>query len=136
MAKANDVREEKQTVSIELGGEERNLKYDLNAFAELEDMYGSPQKAMDALEEGSFKSLRALVWVGLLHENPDLTERTVGSWLDLNNMKLVAEKIGQAINKAMPSDMDAQIAEAQAEQNNQGNKSEQAKGKSNRESTK
>lgn len=131
MAKANDVREDKQAVSIELGGKERRMKYDLNAFAELEDMYGSPQKAMDALEEGSFKSLRALVWVGLLHDEPELTEREVGSWLDLNNMKMIAEKIGEAINKAMPKDVDVQAANTQNQ-----NAQEQARGKSSKESKK
>jgi hypothetical protein len=59
----------------------RHLKYTLNAFIELDDMLGinilqNPQAFLTSL---SAKTMRAFLWVGLIHEDPDLTLDAVGA---------------------------------------------------------
>jgi len=118
-----------------LKGNKEYLKYDLNAFAELEDKYGSINKAIDGLqgkiekdengkelptldENGkevkdkngnviprrsfSIKLLRTLLWAGLIHAKPELTEQEVGSLVEFSGLKNIIEAIGLAIQKSMP----------------------------------
>ena len=47
MAHAQDLK--LQPVQVELGGKVRTIKFDLNAYAELETRFGSIQAAMDSL---------------------------------------------------------------------------------------
>lgn len=77
-------------VTLDLGGEERRLTYDLNAIAEIgerlditirlahfeEDLLGVRLKP---------KAIRTLLWAGLIHDNPDLTEEEVGGWVTQDN---------------------------------------------------
>ena len=81
---------------------ERTLVFDLNAFADLEEMFGSIDEAMQALQNGKIKALRAILWAGLKHEDEELTEREVGKMITLNNMKEVMEGINTSINLALP----------------------------------
>lgn len=102
-----------RTVTIELGGKERHLKYDLNAIAEIgerlkitirlqrfaEDLMSTPLP---------FSALRVILWAGLRHEEPDLTPEKVGAWVDLDNMQevwdrfftLFGDKFSEKVEKA------------------------------------
>lgn len=94
--KANDV---KLTLN---DGVERTLKYDLNAMAELEDRYGSVDAAFEALDSNSIKAVRCVLWAGLLHEDPTLTEQQVGSLIDIQYLQNLMATIGEAFNSDMP----------------------------------
>ena len=94
-----DIRE--ITVPLELD-RLRSLKFDLNAFAELEDKFGSMDAAFQAMQKGSLKAARTLLWAGLLHEDETLTERRVGSMVTLANMSGIMDKITTALTAAMP----------------------------------
>ena len=76
----HDIREVR--IPIELD-KPRTLLFDLNAFAELEERFGSMDKAFDAMQKGSLKAARTLLWAGLLHEDVKLTERMVGSMVTM-----------------------------------------------------
>jgi hypothetical protein len=89
-------------IEIELGGNKYSLKYDLNAFAEIEDTHGSITDVLVKMEEGSAKAIRALIWAGLLaNENPP-TEKEVGSMINLADIQALAEKIQEAVVASMP----------------------------------
>lgn len=45
----------------------RTLLFDLNAFAELEDKFGSLDQAFQKMQQGSVKATRTLLWAGLLY---------------------------------------------------------------------
>ena len=100
MSNLSDIRQKK--IPITLGEKTYHLHYDLNAFAELEEIYGSVEIAMNALCEGSVKAIINVLRAGLLHENETLTQKEVGKMLDLSNIKAVGELINQAIIEAMP----------------------------------
>lgn len=105
-------------VTIELGGKERELKYDLNAFAELENKFGSVEKAMLDLQKGSMQSVKLILWAGLIHQEAIIDEKTgepsgynitpyqVGAWVDPRMLASMTQKLGEAIKTAMPDNIE------------------------------
>lgn len=69
-------------VPITIDGRTRHLRYDLNALAAVEERLnlGGIGEVQGLLQQISVRTLRTLLWAGLLHESPDLEEREVGSW--------------------------------------------------------
>ena len=112
MAQLNDIRT--PNVKINLGCKERTIIYDLNAFAELEKRFGSVDKAMQDLQQGSLNSVKMILWVGLIHEEVVIDEFTgdvlkynitpyqVGSWISPSMLPMISEKLGQAITEGSP----------------------------------
>ena len=86
-----------RTVTIELGGKERHLKYDLNAIAEIGERLNINIR-LDHLREDLFgaslplSTLRVLLWAGLRHEDTELTPEQVGEWVDLDNIEEVGKR--------------------------------------------
>lgn len=97
-------------------GKARYIRYDLNAFAEMEDRYGSMDEAQKRLEEGHMKDIRTIFWLGLLWNEVELdpvtgdpirytlSEHQVGSWLHTLNMREILTKLQAAITGALPED--------------------------------
>jgi hypothetical protein len=100
MSNLNNIRE--RNVPVTLNGETKNLRYDLNAIAELEDKFGSLDNIQEALNSGSLKSLRTFLWAGLIHENETLTEKELGSWLSLADLFVLQKDIVKAIEMSNP----------------------------------
>ena len=101
MSKVNSVKSREVKLTL-CDGVERTLKFDLNALAELEDKYGSVEKAMNKLDEGSLKAVRTVLWAGFIHESPELTETQVGSLIDIDSLADVCTKIVEAFGQDMP----------------------------------
>jgi len=97
-------------------GKERYIKFDLNAFAEMEDMFGSMEAAQERLQGGSMKDVRTVLWLGLIWNEAVVDEITgepirytlsqyqVGSWLNTLNMKEVMAKLQEAITGSLPTE--------------------------------
>lgn len=86
-----------RTVTIELGGKERHLKYDLNAIAEIGERLkitiSFKNFVQDLMSQQiPFSALRVILWAGLRHEDPDLTPEQVGAWVDLDNVQQVTDR--------------------------------------------
>ncbi len=86
-----------RTVTIELGGKERHLKYDLNAIAEIGERLNITVKLNSFAEDLMStplnpSALRVLLWAGLRHEDADLTVEQAGAWVDLDNIGEVWER--------------------------------------------
>lgn len=99
-------------VKVTLGGRQRTLRYDLNALAELEEATGTSLAELQSKTVG-LRFLRALVWAGLLHQEPDLTQREVGAWIDGENLQEVQDAAVKALTAAF----------SQASEGDQGNDS-------------
>ncbi len=109
----------------EFGGKKRYIKFDLNAFAEMERIYGDMDKANEALSKGSMQDIRKILWLGLIWDEAVLDEITgepikynitpyvVGSWLNTTNMKKVIGDLTAAINGSLPKD-DVESAKQEA----------------------
>lgn len=109
MSNIKDVKKIKEGTPLEIGGKKRYLKFDMNSFAELEEYAGNIEDVMDALEKGSIKALRSLLWAGLLHEFMDedgvvtLKPHDIGSWVKMEDFPRLSEALGKALQEVMPS---------------------------------
>lgn len=95
---------------------DRFVRFDLNAFAEMERIYGSMDAANDALASGSMIDIRRVLWLGLIWDEAVLDEITgepikynltmhqVGAWLTPLNMQDIMNNLMLAMNGAMPQD--------------------------------
>lgn len=98
----------------EFGGKSRFIRFDLNAFAEMETMFGSMEEAQERLKGGSMKDIRTVLWLGLIWDEAvldevtgepikyNLTQYQVGSWLTTLNLEDVMQKLQDAISGSLP----------------------------------
>lgn len=91
----------RKPVTIQLD-KERTLKYTLNSFAKMEETYGSVDKALAAMQEGSIRAIIFMLWAGLRHEDKDLTIDSVGDMVDILDMDLVSQKMNEVMGKDLP----------------------------------
>lgn len=99
MSNLADIRPKPVKVMLD---KERTLKFDLNAFAALEEEHGSVEAALDSLDKGSVKALRAVLWAGLVHEDENLTAKDVGRLITLADLQRVTEAVNEAISRSLP----------------------------------
>ena len=81
----------KGTLLRDFGGADRYLRYDFNAWAAIGDRLGIKIRFASFQDDLlnaplPLSALRTLIWGGLLHAEPDLTEQQVGAWIDEDNM--------------------------------------------------
>lgn len=101
MSNLNAAKPRVKTITLN-DGVEREIKFTLNAMAELEDRYGSVENAFKALESNSIKAARCILWAGLLHSDEGLTEQQVGNLIDLDILNEVMESMTEAMGNDMP----------------------------------
>ena len=101
MANVKDVKSKAVKITL-TDGVERTIKFTLNAMAELEDRYGSVDEAFKQLDNNSIKAVRCILWAGLIHEDPDLTEQQVGNLIDIQYMQELMASLGDAFDADMP----------------------------------
>lgn len=75
----------------------RHLRYSMATLAELEEKFG------DLKNVSGIRNVIHLLWAGLRHEDPDLTEAQVGEIVDGENLPSLLE----AVTKAMGGDVQA-----------------------------
>ena len=85
---------------------ERNLIYDLNAFEELEEIYGSLDGAFIAFGSDSHKmrNLKNFLFAGLVHEDATLTPKKVGKLISYNNVEEVTTRVMEAVTAGTAED--------------------------------
>ena len=101
MANVKDVKPKAVKITL-TDGVERTIKFTLNAMAELEDRYGSVEEAFKQLDNNSIKAVRCILWAGLIHEDPDLTEQQVGNLIDIQYMQELMASLNDAFDSDMP----------------------------------
>lgn len=83
----------KKMVTINLD-KERHLYFTLNSLELIEDMTGT---SVDKIGENmNMKTLKALVFAGLVHEDKDLTVDEVGEMIGVDKIEEVSKAIGEA----------------------------------------
>lgn len=103
MSNLRDVKPKRNTITLN-DGVEREVAFTLNAMAELEDRYGSVEKAFEELEEKqSIKAARFILWAALMEHSPELTERQVGSLIDATYIQTVMATMQNALASDMPT---------------------------------
>ena len=82
--------------TINLGGKDRALRYDLNALAVIGDKLGVRIRLAHVGEDLlahplPLSAIRTIIWAGCLHSERELEEEVVGGWVDQDNLAEVIE---------------------------------------------
>lgn len=100
--------------SIKIGGKVRTIQFDLNAFGELENRFGTIQEAMKSLQGGRMQDVKMILWAGLIHEEAvldpvtgeavsyNMTPYEVGGWI---KNPLILQEVSEKLNIAMTGDL-------------------------------
>lgn len=103
MSNVRDVKPRVKTITLN-DGVEREIRFTLNAMAELEDRYGTVDKAFETMQSGSVKAARCVLWAGLLYSEESLTEKQVGNLIDLNSLNSIMEGLNDAMSEDTPDE--------------------------------
>lgn len=89
-------------IRFKLNDNDYELKFDMNTFCELEEVYGDINQAFEDLQNRKIKAIRALIYSAIKAEEESVTLKEVGRMLTLNDMERLGIAINEALNMAMP----------------------------------
>lgn len=89
-------------IKFMLGSKEHELKFNMNTFCELEEIYGDLNKAFDDLQAMKIKAIRALIYAAVKVDDETATLRSVGEKLEIHDLERLGTAINEALSKAMP----------------------------------
>lgn len=101
MSNLRDAKPRVKTITLN-DGVEREICFTLNAMAELEERYGSVDAAFAALNTGSVKAVRCLLWAGMIDTDENLTEQQVGKLIDIDCLNRIMDDLNAAMEEDMP----------------------------------
>lgn len=82
----------------------RKLIYDFNALAAYEEATGKNVLAGGITANMTIRDLRALIWAGLIADDPELTVEQVGRLLHLGNLADVQRQVFAGLRAAIQTD--------------------------------
>lgn len=115
-----------EKVTLRIHGEEREIKFNFSAWAEIEKEYGgfkNVRKLQKDLEETPFATLPHILYIGLVNKKPvekdgevyEITEKNILDDYGLNEMKYVSDVLGNALWGSLPDDEKKAVKEAKKE---------------------
>ena len=115
-----------EKVTLRIHGEEREIKFNFSAWAEIEKEYGgfkNVRKLQKDLEETPFATLPHILYIGLVNKKPvekdgevyEITEKNILDDYGLNEMKYVSDVLGNALWGSLPDDEKKAVKEAKRE---------------------
>ncbi len=82
---------------------EHRVAFDFNALCLLEEEVGPIGAAMEKIGQGSFKTVRALVWAGLQKHHAGTSLSAAGDIVGAVGFDVAVEAIGVAMESAFPA---------------------------------
>lgn len=98
--KASELRS--KGIKFTLGNKEYELKFNMNTFCELEEVYGDINKAFEDLQLMKIKAIRALLYAAIKVEDDTVTLKSVGDLLQLGDLERLGTVINEALSESMP----------------------------------
>lgn len=89
-------------IKFTLENKEYDLKFNMNTFCELEEVYGDINKAFEDLQLMKLKAIRALIYSAIKVEDDSVTLKSVGDSLGINDLERLGTVINEALNASMP----------------------------------
>lgn len=101
-------------VFITLNSEKKELRFTMNALAELEKIYGTMEAVQEELTKGSVNGIRRVLWAALIHDEVkefdsfgepisyNISPFSVGNMIELNDLKEVTSALKLALETSMP----------------------------------
>ncbi len=85
-----------------LGDKEHEMKFNMNTFCELEEIYGDLNKALDDLKAMKIKAIRALIYAAVKVDDETATLKSIGEKLEIGDLERLGTAINESLGKAMP----------------------------------
>jgi hypothetical protein len=111
--KGKDLKNEGVKISIK--GKEVEIRFDMNIFCELEEIYDNPMDVISDLGRGSFKATRAIIWANYKKVKPGITVEEVGEMFDMESIIETANKMYDLINESLPDVEDDEVTDKEGE---------------------
>lgn len=89
-------------IKFMLGDKEHEMKFNMNTFCELEEIYGDLNKALDDLKAKKIKAIRALIYAAVKVEDETATLKSIGEQLEIQDLERLGTAINEALGKSMP----------------------------------
>ena len=89
-------------IKFMLGDKEHELKFNMNTFCEIEEIYGDLNKFFDDLQDMKIKAIRALIYAAVKIDDEDATLKSVGDKLSIQDLERLGSAINEALSQAMP----------------------------------
>lgn len=93
-----DIRSKGASIVLD---DERHLDFNLEVMADLEEEFGSIEKAFQALETLSAKAIKKILFFCLKQEDEFLTESQVAKLIPFNRLTEIAGKLTEAMGASM-----------------------------------
>ena len=93
------------TVKIDLD-RERTLRFDFNALSAFEEATGRSALEPDVWNSPDARTLSALLWAAMLHEDESLTLKAARAMIHAGNLAYVSGKIREASSASNPEPSD------------------------------
>lgn len=90
-------------IEIELADGIHECVFDMNALAEIEDIYGDIQTGLNQFQIKPIGALRVFIYALLKKDNEKITISEAGSLIPLDKIETVVKNISDALSEAMPS---------------------------------
>lgn len=94
---------------------ERNMLFDLNTMSKYEDLTGKSSFSIG--DDMGAKTIRALLFSCLSHEDESLTLENIGSMIDFDNMPYISQKLNEMITESTPKKTDDEEGKKEERQN-------------------
>lgn len=89
-------------IKFMLGDKEYEMKFNMNTFCELEEIYGDLNKALDDLKAMKIKAIRALIYAAVKVDDETATLKSIGEKLEIGDLERLGTAINESLGKAMP----------------------------------
>lgn len=89
-------------IKFMLGDKEHELRFNMNTFCEIEEIYGDLNKFFDDLQDMKIKAIRALIYAAVKVDDEDATLKSVGDKLSIQDLERLGSAINDALSMAMP----------------------------------
>lgn len=89
-------------IKFMLGDKDHELKFNMNTFCEIEEIYGDLNKFFDDLQDMKIKAIRALIYAAAKIDDEDATLKSVGDKLSIQDLERLGSAINEALSMAMP----------------------------------
>ncbi len=98
--KAKDLKN--KGVPITLGDQTYELKFNMNTFCELEEVYDDINQAFEDLQKMKVKAMRALIYAAVKTQNDTITLQEIGELLGISELEDISKALNEALSDAMP----------------------------------
>jgi hypothetical protein len=98
------VEKAKPTVTIELGGKVRTMRFSFGALATIEEKLGVNTLGGNFWSNLSATGVVTMLWAALKKDDPELTTEALGDMIDFTDLEPIMQKLKEALALASPAE--------------------------------